>query len=496
MPFSSVHMRASCTLLIGFCWLSMTSGCGSNGNGESANPPSSGALPDGKSSADRLAAVEIPKGSPDELFAYIASLDTEPLPEDVADRGEALRELMTKRVKACDAILSQDVAPEAESSAVQLKLDALRTLSIVDPDGVGADFNTYVTSLIAGSDPYLARLAKAKQFQNVVNDYVSLKSEDSSQIVEQLNELLGNESAGPRVFMEARDAIGWLVPSTEDQLTTEQLTSRMSLVSKCYRGIGDRFSDFGDKDVAGEAKGLLALSDQFELELLGADARGGDKSSIEALVAKLKQMFAADTKHGSELGFTIQTAQGLEFDGLNDPAMQLYQLAWKNVKSSKDDGLRDSVRRTFEKASTRLNLVGRPMVIGGVLSDGSAFDWKQYNGKHVVVCFWESWVAGWQDHVKGMREAIAQYGDKNVEIVTVNLDKPSDLKEYLANHRFDLPVVASGEHGRAGTDSPTAIRYGVDMLPFTVLVGPDGKVVRIHVFGTHLSKALEVAFAK
>ena len=106
--------------------------------------------------------VEIPSGTPDELFAFIADLESEALPDDVADRGEALRIRMTKRVKACDAILSQNVAPEAESSAVQMKLDALRTLSIVDPDGVGAQFQTYVTSLVDGSDPYLARLAQAK----------------------------------------------------------------------------------------------------------------------------------------------------------------------------------------------------------------------------------------------------------------------------------------------------------------------------------------------
>ena len=119
-------------------------------------------------------------------------MDSEVLPEDVGDRGEALRIRMTKRVKACDAILSQNVAPEAESSAVQMKLDALRTLSIVDPDGIGAEFQTYVTSLVDGSDPYLARLAQAKQFQNTVNNHVAKRSDDSAAIVDELNRLLAD----------------------------------------------------------------------------------------------------------------------------------------------------------------------------------------------------------------------------------------------------------------------------------------------------------------
>ncbi len=491
MLCSSVCLRARCLVLSVIGLSLLASGCGSTGESEN------GAASDVTiASSEPRPEVEIPSGTPDELFAFIAELDSEVLPEAVVDRGEALRIRMTKRVKACDAILSQNVAPEAESSAVQMKLDALRTLSIVDPEGVGAEFQTYVTSLVDGSDPYLARLAQAKQFQNTVNNYVAKRGDDSAVIVEELNSLLADEDAGPRLFMEARDAIGWLVPNDEDQLSTDQLTSRMQLVATCYRAMGQRFSLYDDAAVADEAKGLLAVSDQFELELLRAEARGGKQESIDELVGKLEAMFAASTKHGSELAFTIQTAQGFEFDGYLESAMRLYQVAWKNVKASEDEGLRDHVQRTFDRAGTRLGLIGRTLKIDGQLADGSKCDWQQFAGKHVVVCFWESWVEGWQEEVKGMQSTLAQYKGDTVAVVTVNLDTPEQLKTYLAANPIDVPVVAAGKAQRSGTDSPVAIRYGVDMLPFTVLVGPDGIVKKIHVFGPHLAEALDSALGK
>ena len=251
---------------------------------------------------------------------------------------------------------------------------------------------------------------------------------------------------------------------------------------------------YADDVVASEARGLLALSDQFELELLRAAIRSGETSSVDALVAKLEAMFAADVRHGQELAFTNQNARELELGGFSKPAMSLYEIAWRSVKSSQDSGVRETEQRTYDRAGVRLNLINSSMVIDGKRSDGSKLSWNDYHGKYVVVCFWESWNNGWREEVQGMQATLAKYKDKPIELVTVNLDKPADLKNYLAKHPIDVPVVVGGEPNRSGTDSPVAIRYGVDMLPFTVLVGPDGNVQRIHVFGPHLAVALETVF--
>ena len=98
MLCSSVCFRTRCLLLsvVGLSFL--VSGCGSNGESESGNTTESDVT---TAASEQRPEVEIPSGTPDELFAFIAELDSEVLPEDVGDRGEALRIRMTKRVKAC-----------------------------------------------------------------------------------------------------------------------------------------------------------------------------------------------------------------------------------------------------------------------------------------------------------------------------------------------------------------------------------------------------------
>lgn len=482
--FIPAHIPVGWSLFLIMCLLN-SSGC----NSQNADVAKNSA-----SAAENHDDVEVPSGSPDELFAFMAELDREKLPEDPSARGEALRIRMSKRVRACDAILSQDVAPEAETSAVRMKLDALRTLSIVDPMGAGAQFEPYVTSLINGPDPYLARLAKAKRFQRIVNDYVAGTSDNTSAITDGLRDLLRDENAGPSVFMEARDAVNWLLPAQQDELTTDQLQGRLTLAAECFRAIGDRYRNFEDQNVANEAVGLLRLSDQLELELLGSKARSGEDGAAQDLVEKIRGMFDSEEPHGNEMAFAIQTAQMLEFEGLLKPAMQLYELAWKNARSDIDQGRRDHVQNTFEKAKVRLALEGKPMVINGVLQDGSKFDWSDYAGRHVVVCFWESWIEGWQDEVKGMQNIVAQYKDKPIDIVTINLDAPENLEKYLVENELVLPTVISEDPNRSGTNNPNALRYGVDAIPFTVLVNPDGFIEKIHVFGPHLADALQKTF--
>jgi peroxiredoxin len=176
--------------------------------------------------------------------------------------------------------------------------------------------------------------------------------------------------------------------------------------------------------------------------------------------------------------------------------MQIYELAWSKAKSDSDKGRRDHVQATFDKATIRLALEGKPMEIRGVLSDGSKFDWSNYSGRYVVVCFWESWVEGWQDEVQGMQNTIEQFKDKPIDVVTINLDTPENLKSYLAGNKLEFPTVISEDPDRSGTSNPNAIRYGVDAMPFTVLVNPDGKIEKIHVFGPHLSDALKSVFTE
>jgi thiol-disulfide isomerase/thioredoxin len=95
-------------------------------------------------------------------------------------------------------------------------------------------------------------------------------------------------------------------------------------------------------------------------------------------------------------------------------------------------------------------------------------------GKLVYVDFWASWCGPCKQSFPWMNEMQAKYGAKGLQIVAINVDaKREDADRFLA----DVPanfLVAFDSQG----DSPK--RYQIKGMPSSVLVGPNGKILRIH----------------
>ena len=47
-----------------------------------------------------------------------------------------------------------------------------------------------------------------------------------------------------------------------------------------------------------------------------------------------------------------------------------------------------------------------------------------------------------------------------------------------------------------GWSNVLAVKYGVESIPFTVLIGPDGKIIQTNLRGEALGAAVEAALAK
>lgn len=95
-------------------------------------------------------------------------------------------------------------------------------------------------------------------------------------------------------------------------------------------------------------------------------------------------------------------------------------------------------------------------------------------GKVVYVDFWASWCAPCKQSFPWMNEMQAKYGDRGFQIVAVNVDtKREDADKFLAEvpAKFTIGYDAKG-------DSPK--RFQIKGMPSSVLVGPDGKVIKVH----------------
>ena len=113
---------------------------------------------------------------------------------------------------------------------------------------------------------------------------------------------------------------------------------------------------------------------------------------------------------------------------------------------------------------------------------------QKLKGRVVYVDFWASWCGPCKQSFPWMNEMQAKYGARGLQVVGVNLDaKTADAEKFLAEvpARFTVAYDPKGD---------TARRYEIKGMPSSVLVGPDGKVVKVHAgFREDERKALEDA---
>ena len=95
-------------------------------------------------------------------------------------------------------------------------------------------------------------------------------------------------------------------------------------------------------------------------------------------------------------------------------------------------------------------------------------------GKVVYVDFWASWCGPCRQSFPWMNDMQQKYGAQGLQIVAVNVDaKRADADQFLSEvpARFALAFDPKGDGAR---------RIGVKAMPTALLIGADGRVVKVH----------------
>lgn len=100
------------------------------------------------------------------------------------------------------------------------------------------------------------------------------------------------------------------------------------------------------------------------------------------------------------------------------------------------------------------------------------YDW---HGRVILLNFWATWCGPCQVEVPHLIDYQARYKAHGLQVVSVGLDEPRKLKNFVRTTGINYPVLVTSPGKGASLMREWGNRPGV--LPYTVVIGRDGHLV-------------------
>ena len=111
---------------------------------------------------------------------------------------------------------------------------------------------------------------------------------------------------------------------------------------------------------------------------------------------------------------------------------------------------------------------------------GKAQTMAQWQGKPLLLNFWAPWCG---PCVKEMPELSALAGElkaKNINVVGIGIDTPTNIAEFTTKYAIAYPIYVGGMNA---TELSREFGNKNGGLPYTVLIGADGKIKKTYLGG-------------
>ncbi|MEO0317887.1 MAG: hypothetical protein RL404_1564 [Pseudomonadota bacterium] len=116
---------------------------------------------------------------------------------------------------------------------------------------------------------------------------------------------------------------------------------------------------------------------------------------------------------------------------------------------------------------------------------GNQHKMSEWQGKVLLVNFWATWCPPCVAEMPELEQLQAERGSKGLQIVGIGIDSPGNIREFAGKHSITYPLLVGGLQG---TDVSRSFGNETGGLPFTVLIGTDGKVKQAYMGRLDLQK--------
>ncbi len=110
-------------------------------------------------------------------------------------------------------------------------------------------------------------------------------------------------------------------------------------------------------------------------------------------------------------------------------------------------------------------------------ADGRSQPLSQWRGRPLVVNFWATWCPPCVEEMPDLQRIRDEYRDRGVEVIGIGIDNAAKVAAFRDKLGLTLPLLVAGV---GGSDLNRALGNAGGALPYTVLIGVDGRVRERH----------------
>jgi len=101
----------------------------------------------------------------------------------------------------------------------------------------------------------------------------------------------------------------------------------------------------------------------------------------------------------------------------------------------------------------------------------------QWKGKPLLVNFWATWCGPCVREMPELMHLASEDGGKRFNVIGIGIDSPTNMSEFAAKMNVTYPLYVGG---MGGTELSRGFGNTNGGLPYTVLIGADGQVIKTY----------------